>query len=134
MNAAVERTPNPAGPPTSPGGAPASRPNVLSLSLKDPASVYAAYMPFLQRGGIFVPSNRPFRLAEPVFLVLSLVDRPSKYQIEGSVAWITPVGTPNKTPGIGIHLPDDDNGRNLRRAIEEILGKALESGKATQTL
>ncbi|WP_420994259.1 PilZ domain-containing protein [Cupriavidus sp. 30B13] len=117
---------------TVPGAA--SRPNVLSLSIKDQAGLYAAYMPFLQRGGIFVPSNRPFRLGEQVFLVLSLLDRPQKYQIAGQVAWITPVGTPNKTPGIGIHLPDDDNGRNLRRAVEEILGKAIESGRPTQTL
>ncbi|WP_059412745.1 PilZ domain-containing protein [Cupriavidus basilensis] len=117
---------------TVPGAA--SRPNVLSLSIKDQAGLYAAYMPFLQRGGIFVPSNRPFRLGEQVFLVLSLLDRPQKYQIAGQVAWITPVGTPNKTPGIGIHLPDDDNGRNLRRAVEEILGKAIESSRPTQTL
>lgn len=120
------------GAPTVPGAA--SRPNVLSLSIKDQAGLYAAYMPFLHRGGIFVPSNRPFRLGEQVFLVLSLVDRPQKYQIAGHVAWITPVGTPNKTPGIGIHLPDDDNGRNLRRAVEEILGKTIESGRPSQTL
>lgn len=34
----------------------------------------------------------------------------------------------------GVHLPDDDNGRNLRKAVEEILGKAIESGRPTQTL
>lgn len=39
-----------------------------------------------------------------------------------------------KTPGVGVHFPDDDNGRNLRRAVEEILGKMLESGRPTQTL
>lgn len=122
------------GPGNASGSGAASRPNVLSLSIKDQAGLYAAYMPFLARGGIFVPSNRPFRLGEQVFLVLSLLDRPQKYQIAGHVAWITPAGTPMKTPGIGVHLPDDDNGRNLRRAIEEILGKTLESGRPTQTL
>ena len=115
------------------GGAP-SRPNVLSLSIKDQAGLYAAYMPFLARGGIFVPSNRPFRLGEQVFLVLSLLDRPQKYQVAGQVAWITPPGTPMKTPGVGVHFPDDDTGRNLRRTVEEILGKQLESGRPTQTL
>lgn len=120
-----------AGPATTPGSA--SRPNVLSLSIKDQAGLYAAYMPFLARGGIFVPSNRPFRLGEQVFLVLSLLDR-QKFQVAGEVAWITPAGTPLKTPGVGVHLPDDDNGRNLKRAVEEILGKAIESGRPTQTL
>lgn len=140
MNAPVTTPPrpatampgNPAGPATG-AGAP-QRPNVLSLSIKDQAGLYAAYMPFLTRGGIFVPSNRPFRLGEQVFLVLSLLDRPQKYQVQGTVAWITPAGTPMKTPGVGIHLPDDDNGRALKRAVEELLGKTVESGRPTQTL
>ena len=139
MNAPVTMPPrpataapvNPAGPAT--GGAP-QRPNVLSLSIKDQAGLYGAYMPFLARGGIFVPSNRPFRLGEQVFLVLSLLDRPQKYQVQGTVAWITPAGTPMKTPGVGVHLPDDDNGRALKRAVEEMLGKTIESGRPTQTL
>lgn len=130
MNTAVSG----ASPEAPTGSGAASRPNVLSLSIKDQAGLHAAYMPFLLRGGIFVPSNRPFRLGEQVFLVLSLLDRPQKYQIAGHVAWITPAGTPMKTPGVGVHFPDDDNGRNLRRAVEEILGKTLESGRATQTL
>ncbi|MCA3232695.1 MAG: pilus assembly protein, partial [Cupriavidus sp.] len=52
----------------------------------------------------------------------------------GTVAWITPAGTPMKTPGVGVHLPDDDNGRALKRAVEELLGKTIESGRPTQTL
>lgn len=140
MNTAVTGAPTRpvAAAPTGPGGTPtgtgmSSRPNVLSLSIKDQAGLYAAYMPFLTRGGIFVPSNRPFRLGEQVFLVLSLLDR-QKFQVAGEVAWITPAGTPLKTPGVGVHLPDDDNGRGLRKAVEEILGKAIESGRPTQTL
>ncbi|AZG15381.1 pilus assembly protein [Cupriavidus pauculus] len=124
----------PGNPATGPAGGAPQRPNVLSLSIKDQAGLYAAYMPFLARGGIFVPSNRPFRLGEQVFLVLSLLDRPQKYQVQGTVAWITPAGTPMKTPGVGVHLPDDENGRVLRRAVEELLGKAIESGRPTQTL
>ena len=138
MNAPVTIPARPASPapasPSSSGTAAPQRPNVLSLSIKDQAGLYGAYMPFLARGGIFVPSNRPFRLGEQVFLVLSLLDRPQKYQLQGTVAWITPAGTPMKTPGVGVHLPDDDNGRALKRAVEELLGKTIESGRPTQTL
>ena len=56
--------------------------------------------------------------------MLSLLDRPQKYQIAGQVAWITPAGTPMKTPGVGVHFPDDDNGRNLRRNIRPTRGRA----------
>lgn len=110
MNTAVTGAPPaaPLGAPTGSGAA--SRPNVLSLSIKDQAGLYAAYMPFLARGGIFVPSNRPFRLGEQVFLVLSLLDRPQKYQIAGQVAWITPAGTPMKTPASAYTSPTTTTG------------------------
>jgi type IV pilus assembly protein PilZ len=111
-----------------------SRPGVVSLALKDQAALYAAYMPFLKNGGIFVPTTRPYRLGEEVFLILSLFDRPNKYQVAGRVAWMTPVGLPNKTPGIGVQLGEEDAGRNLRRTIEELLGKTLSSQRPTQTL
>lgn len=119
------------GPRTLSGG---SRPGVVSLALKDHAGLYAAYMPFLKNGGIFVPSTRPYRLGEEVFLVLSLFDRPQKYQVAGRVAWITPVGLANKTPGIGVHLSDDEHGRALRRTIEELMGNNLNAQRPTQTL
>ncbi|ATG19918.1 pilus assembly protein [Ralstonia pickettii] len=114
-------------------GAP-SRPGIVSLAIKDEAGLHAAYMPFLKNGGIFVPTQRPYRIGEEVFLVLSLLDRPQKYQVAGRVAWITPVGTPNKTPGIGVHFGEDEPCRNLRRVIEELLGKQLGSQRPTQTL
>lgn len=107
---------------------------MLSLSIKDKAGLYGAYMPFVKNGGIFIPGNRPYRLGEQVFMVLSLLDQPQKYQVAGRVAWITPSGVPNKTPGIGVQLPDDDNGRNLRKVVEELLGKALGSHRPTQTI
>jgi type IV pilus assembly protein PilZ len=122
----------PAAPGTATGGP--TRPGIVSLAIKDEAGLHAAYMPFLKNGGIFVPTQRPYRIGEEVFLVLSLLDRPQKYQVAGKVAWITPVGTPNKTPGIGVHLGDDEPGRMLRRVVEELLGKQINSQRPTQTL
>ncbi len=128
------RTAQTSGGPRTTTSSPMTRPGVVSLAIKDQAGLYAAYMPFLTSGGIFVPSNRPYRLGEEVFLVLSLLDRPNKYQVAGRVAWITPAGMPNKTPGIGVQLSDDDPGRALRRTIEELLGKMLSSQRPTQTI
>ncbi|CAJ0687722.1 hypothetical protein LMG19089_00196 [Ralstonia edaphis] len=139
MSTAPLRTP---GTPVTPGtpaaagtasGAP-TRPGIVSLAIKDEAGLHAAYMPFLKNGGIFVPTQRPYRIGEEVFLVLSLLDRPQKYQVAGKVAWITPVGTPAKTPGIGVHFGEDEQCRVLRRVIEEVLGKQINSQRPTQTL
>ncbi|EGF31263.1 Type IV pilus biogenesis protein PilZ [Oxalobacteraceae bacterium IMCC9480] len=112
-----------------------ARPSVLSLAIKEKSALYAAYMPFLTNAGIFVPTNKTYRLGDEIYLILSLMDDQSKYPIAGKVAWITPAGANNnKAQGIGVHLPADDSGMRVRMRIEELLGAALGSSRATHTL
>lgn len=120
---------------TSAGGAGSVRPTVLSLSVKEKASLYAAYMPFLTNGGIFVPTSKNFQIGDEIYLILSLMDDGSKYPLAGKVAWVTPAGANNnRAQGIGVHFPDDDSGVRVRLRIEEILGAAIGSSRATHTL
>jgi type IV pilus assembly protein PilZ len=111
------------------------RPSVLSLAIKEKAALYAAYMPFLKNGGVFVPTSKPYKLGDEIYLILTLMDDPNKYPIAGKVAWITPVSANNnKAQGIGVHFPADESGQRARLRIEEILGAALRSSRATHTL
>jgi type IV pilus assembly protein PilZ len=111
------------------------RPSVLSLAIKEKAALYAAYMPFLKNGGIFVPTTKPYKIGDEIYLILALMDDPNKYPIAGKVAWITPAGANNnKAQGIGLHFPDDETGQRAKLRIEEILGAALRSSRATHTL
>ncbi|HJV02722.1 MAG TPA: PilZ domain-containing protein [Burkholderiaceae bacterium] len=121
--------------PVDPSAAPVARPTVLSLAIKEKAALYAAYMPFLKNGGMFVPTQKPYKLGDEIYLILALMDDPNKYPIAGKVAWITPPGAHNnKAQGIGVHFPDDESGHRARLRIEEILGAALRSSRATHTL
>jgi type IV pilus assembly protein PilZ len=111
------------------------RPSVLSLAIKEKAALYAAYMPFLKFGGVFVPTVKPYKIGDEIYLILTLMDDPNKYPIAGKVAWITPAAANNnKAQGIGVHFPDDETGTRARLRIEEILGAALRSSRATHTL
>jgi type IV pilus assembly protein PilZ len=117
------------------GGAAVARPSVLSLPIKEKAALYAAYMPFLTNGGIFVPTNKPYKIGDEIYLILTLMDDPTKYPIAGKVAWVTPAGaTNNKAQGIGVHFSSDESGQRVRARIEELLGAALRSSRATHTL
>jgi type IV pilus assembly protein PilZ len=111
-----------------------SRPAVLSLAIKEKAALYAAYMPYLRNGGIFVPTNRPYKLGDEVYLILTIMDDPTKYPIAGRVVWISPAGGTARTPGIGVHFPGDESGMAARRRIEEVLGAAIKSGRQTHTI
>jgi type IV pilus assembly protein PilZ len=123
------------GNPTDTSTANVPRPSVLSLAIKEKAALYAAYMPFLKNGGMFVPTNKPYKIGDEIYLILALMDDPNKYPIAGKVAWITPPGANNnKAQGIGVHFPADETGQRAKRRIEEILGAALRSSRATHTL
>ncbi|GJJ01889.1 MULTISPECIES: PilZ domain-containing protein [Duganella] len=122
--------------PLDPNTVPAvARPTVLSLAIKEKAALYAAYMPFLKNGGMFVPTQKPYKIGDEIYLILALMDDVNKYPIAGKVAWITPPGAHNnKAQGIGVHFPEDESGQRARLRIEEILGAALRSSRATHTL
>lgn len=121
--------------PVEPNAQQAPRPSVLSLAIKEKAALYAAYMPFLRNGGMFVPTTKPYKIGDEIYLILSLMDDPNKYPIAGKVAWITPAGANNsKAQGIGVHFPADEAGQRAKLRIEEILGAALRSSRATHTL
>jgi type IV pilus assembly protein PilZ len=123
------------GNPTDPSASNLPRPSVLSLAIKEKAALYAAYMPFLKNGGIFVPTTKPYKIGDEIYLILTLMDDPNKYPIAGKVAWITPAGANNnKAQGIGVHFPGDETGQRAKLRIEEILGAALRSSRATHTL
>jgi type IV pilus assembly protein PilZ len=111
------------------------RPAVLSLSIKEKAALYAAFMPFVKNGGIFVPTNRPYQLGDEVYLILTLLDDPTKIPVAGKVVWISPSGGgASKTPGIGVQFPADESGFGARKRIEDALGTALRSARPTHTL
>ncbi|MFV8825326.1 PilZ domain-containing protein [Thauera sp. WH-2] len=112
-----------------------ARPSVLSLNISSKAALYAAYMPFLVHGGIFVPTPKTYKLGDEVFLLLQLLDDPTRHPVAGKVAWLTPQGAQGgKTQGIGVHFSDDDSGKGLRARIEQVLAGHLNSARPTHTL
>jgi Tfp pilus assembly protein PilZ len=71
------------------GGA---RPGVLSLSIKEKSALFAAYMPFVKGGGLFIPTNKTYKMGEEVYMLLSLMEDPGKIPVSGKVIWISPQG------------------------------------------
>jgi type IV pilus assembly protein PilZ len=112
-----------------------ARPSVLSLNINSKSALYAAYMSFLANGGIFVPTPKVHTLGDEVFMLLQLMDDPTKHPVAGTVVWITPHGAQGgKTQGIGVHFSADDAGKVLRSRIEQILAGHLGSNRPTHTL
>ena len=107
----------------------------MQLNIKEKAALYAAYIPFFEEGGIFVPTAREYKLGDDVYVLLTLPDDPQRYPVAGRVAWVTPARVAgNRTQGVGIQFPKDEKSRQLKHKIEEVLGTALASERPTQTI
>lgn len=111
-----------------------SKPGVLSLAIKEKAALYAAYMPFIKGGGLFIPTNKTYRVGDEVFMLLSLLDEPSKLKVVGHVVWVTPVTQGSRPQGIGVQLSEKDGGIEARNKIEALLGGVLKSSRPTHTM
>ena len=73
------------------GGAQAGgKHGILSLSIKEVGVLYSAYMPFLENGGLFIPTRKQYELGDEVFVLLNLMDEPERIPLAGTVVWITP--------------------------------------------
>lgn len=111
------------------------RPSVIQLVFREKGALYAAYVPILANGGIFVPSTRDYKLGDDVYLLLSLPEDPQRYPVAGKVAWITPANAAGgRTQGVAVSFSSDEKVRVLRQKIETLLGTQLQSAKPTQTI
>lgn len=111
-----------------------NKPGVLSLAIKEKSALYAAYMPYIKGGGLFIPTNKHFKIGEEVFMLLSLVDDPIKLKVVGKVVWTTPTSSANRPQGIGVQFSDKDGGLEVKNKIENILGSSLKSNRPTHTM
>ena len=112
----------------------ANKPGVLSLAIKEKSALYAAYMPYVKGGGLFIPTNKSFKIGEEVFMLLSLLDDPMRLKVVGKVVWLTPVAQANRPQGIGVQFSEKDGGIEVKNKIEAILGGALKANRATHTM
>ncbi len=110
-----------------------SRNGILSLTIKDKAVLYSAYMPFIKNGGLFVPTNKDYEIGDEVFMLLTLMEEPEKIPIAGKVVWVTPRGAQgNRTAGIGVQFSEQDAAANAK--IEEYLAGMISSDRPTHTM
>jgi type IV pilus assembly protein PilZ len=110
------------------------RQGILSLTIKDKSALYAAYMPFVANGGLFIPTNREYRLGEEVFMLINLIDETERLPVAGKIIWITPAGAEGyRATGVGVQFSDQDGG-TARNKIETYLAGVLESDRPTHTM
>jgi len=108
--------------------------NMLQLHIPDEQTLYSSYLPFLKHGGLFIPTDKNYKLGDEVFLLLTLLSDGEKMPVAGKVVWVNPKGVRDRRPaGIGVHFGELDKGAT-RNKIEKALGALIKSEKGTYTM
>jgi len=85
--------------------------HVFSFVIENRQALYAAFMPFIKNGGLFVLTTKRYRIGDEVFLLLRLMDESEPISIVGKIVWLTPAGAEgNRVVGVGIQFSDQDQG------------------------
>lgn len=106
-----------------------SVPGFYSLVLEDADSLSAAWLPFLEPGGLFVATRRDHFPGEEVVLLLQLPGG-EQHSVAGSIAWISAEDLSGRhRPGAGVAL-DGEEGQALAETIRRFLRDAPSPAEA----
>lgn len=93
---------------------------IFFLHYKNTKTLAACYMPFIRNGGLFIPTTRDLTAGDQVFLLVRILDEPTRLAVTGTVVWIS--------PGTGLGIRFDDRESKARGRIENHLPEKREPG------
>lgn len=110
------------------------RSSVISIAIKDKQALYMSYMPYVENGGLFVPTKKEYKLGDELFLLVQVMDEPDPIQIFGKVVWISPPGALGNRPrGVGVQFTGDTASK-ASVLIQNKLGASASLTRATHTM
>lgn len=107
---------------------------IITCTIADTQTLYQSYLPFVNGGGIFVPSTRQHKLGEDVFVAFTLPGSSERFPLNGKIVWINHKSTITKPAGFAMQFGSDPNSVRIRNEVERILAGQLESTNPTYTI
>lgn len=107
--------------------------DLAQLNFQDPAMLHACYMPFVHRGGIFIPSQQQVKMGEQILVNTRFPGLAQVIQLAGQVIWISHKATGLKPKGFAIQLTGDKS-EYYRIEIEKMLAVVDQSDRPRFTL
>lgn len=103
----------------------------LKYIIRDPLELNLSYMPFVKRGGLFIPTREVYMLGDTLSVEVELTNKNETIFISGKVVWITPINALHSVvAGIGIQFIGDQ-ADTIRGKLEANMDRTLEKGGYT---
>lgn len=106
---------------------------LLQVNIADRATLQASYMPFVQGGGLFVPSKQDVKIGEEVFVLATLPNQSQKIPLTGKVIWLSHKQVGNKPQGFAIQL-GGEKGIYYKMEAEKLLAGSMSSDHPSFTM
>ncbi|WP_273776757.1 MULTISPECIES: PilZ domain-containing protein [unclassified Acinetobacter] len=106
---------------------------IIQANIPDRATLQASYMPFVQGGGLFVPSKHPVKLGEEVFVLATLPEQTQKIPLTGKVVWISQKQIGIKPQGFAIQL-SGEKGIYYKSEAEKLLAGSMSLDRPSYTM
>ncbi|OTG65219.1 PilZ domain-containing protein [Acinetobacter silvestris] len=106
---------------------------LLQVNIGDRVTLQASYMPYVQGGGLFIPSKQVVKMGEEIFVLATLPDQLQKIPLTGKVIWITQKQAGLKPQGFAIQM-SGEKGVYYKMEAEKLLAGSLSSDKPSFTM
>ena len=106
---------------------------LLQVNISDRATLQASYMPYVQGGGLFIPSKQVVKMGEEIFVLATLPDQLQKIPLTGKVVWISQKQAGLKPQGFAIQL-SGEKGVYYKMEVEKLLAGNLSSNRPSFTM
>ncbi len=79
----------------------------LKWVINDAGDLYRCFIPFIERGGLFIPTAEAFTMGETVELQLDFLGK--EWRIEAPVVWMTPDSAVDQShpKGVGLQFQEE---------------------------
>ena len=106
---------------------------LLQVNIADRAALQASYMPYVQGGGLFVPTKQAVKMGEEVFVLATLPNQSQKIPLTGKVVWISYKQTGMKPQGFAMQL-SGEKGNYYRMEAEKFLAGSMSADLPSFTM
>lgn len=111
-----------------------SRGGITTINYDTIEKLYACYLPFIQNGAIFIPSNQQQPLGTQVFVAITLPNSSERLPLNGKIVWVNHRTQGHRPAGFAIQFGKDEAGLRIKNEVERLLAGQIDSERPTFTL
>ena len=111
-----------------------SRGGITTINYDTIEKLYASYLPFIENGALFIPTNQQQQLGSQTFVAITLPNSSERMPLHGKVVWVNHRAQAQRPAGYALQLGKDEAGLRIKNEVDRLLAGHISSDTPTITL